>query len=434
MWKQGPRRAAGLRRRTRSGSPAGSATTVHLPRGWSSWRFWQIGQFRFGGGLPKLDGNVYVGERPPAPRRAPAADAPRGRCRLGDRGRGRGGPAAATTAQRSASRSMTARGATGSPTAPAVQLALGGPAGRPGGAPAAAQLPRRALAGARRRHPPRFGARRRARSPASASTPVPASRAMAGASRVRAAMSATDATSGLDSSGAVGELRRRPACPPRPPLRRGGPRDRPRSCRLPDQGSAADVVGHARPGPLEPARLAHRPPRQQPGDHVQRFLADARQRQPSAAPSSAPRREAPACDHPVRGCAVRRRGEARAVEAVGWTSSSTASSSRRVDLFATARDDRRDRPRQPTCRAGAARLQAAQPAAVRRHSRSTGTPSGSTRSWCSTGAADVDRSVPARSAGSAARLPPRSTGAGVRRVAGPTARGLVEPRPARSGR
>ena len=33
--------------------------TVHLPRGWSSWRFWQFGQFRFGGGLPRLDGNVY---------------------------------------------------------------------------------------------------------------------------------------------------------------------------------------------------------------------------------------------------------------------------------------------------------------------------------------------------------------------------------------
>jgi lysozyme len=33
--------------------------TVHLPRGWSSWRFWQFGQFRFGSGLPKLDGNVY---------------------------------------------------------------------------------------------------------------------------------------------------------------------------------------------------------------------------------------------------------------------------------------------------------------------------------------------------------------------------------------
>jgi lysozyme len=32
---------------------------VHLPRGWSAWRFWQIGQFRFGNGLPRLDGNLY---------------------------------------------------------------------------------------------------------------------------------------------------------------------------------------------------------------------------------------------------------------------------------------------------------------------------------------------------------------------------------------
>jgi lysozyme len=32
---------------------------VHMPRGWTSWRFWQFGQFRFGAGLPKLDGNVY---------------------------------------------------------------------------------------------------------------------------------------------------------------------------------------------------------------------------------------------------------------------------------------------------------------------------------------------------------------------------------------
>lgn len=36
--------------------------TVHLPRGWSGWRFWQFGQFRFGSGLPKLDGNVYVAD------------------------------------------------------------------------------------------------------------------------------------------------------------------------------------------------------------------------------------------------------------------------------------------------------------------------------------------------------------------------------------
>jgi lysozyme len=33
---------------------------VHMPRGWTTWRFWQFGQFRFGSGLPKLDGNVYV--------------------------------------------------------------------------------------------------------------------------------------------------------------------------------------------------------------------------------------------------------------------------------------------------------------------------------------------------------------------------------------
>jgi lysozyme len=33
--------------------------TLHMPRGWSSWRFWQFGQFRFGRGLPRLDGNVY---------------------------------------------------------------------------------------------------------------------------------------------------------------------------------------------------------------------------------------------------------------------------------------------------------------------------------------------------------------------------------------
>jgi hypothetical protein len=31
---------------------------VHLPNGWSDWTFWQVGQFKFPGGL-KLDGNVY---------------------------------------------------------------------------------------------------------------------------------------------------------------------------------------------------------------------------------------------------------------------------------------------------------------------------------------------------------------------------------------
>lgn len=31
---------------------------VHLPNGWSDWDFWQVGQFKFTGG-PKLDGNVY---------------------------------------------------------------------------------------------------------------------------------------------------------------------------------------------------------------------------------------------------------------------------------------------------------------------------------------------------------------------------------------
>ena len=33
-----------------------------MPRGWSSWRFWQFGQFRFGNGLPRLDGNVYAAD------------------------------------------------------------------------------------------------------------------------------------------------------------------------------------------------------------------------------------------------------------------------------------------------------------------------------------------------------------------------------------
>ena len=34
---------------------------IHLPRGWSSWLFWQAGQFRFKDG-PKLDGNAYAGD------------------------------------------------------------------------------------------------------------------------------------------------------------------------------------------------------------------------------------------------------------------------------------------------------------------------------------------------------------------------------------
>ena len=41
---------------------------VHMPRGWSSWRFWQFGQFRFGGGLPRLDGNVYAASQSGLPR------------------------------------------------------------------------------------------------------------------------------------------------------------------------------------------------------------------------------------------------------------------------------------------------------------------------------------------------------------------------------
>lgn len=36
-----------------------SCNTMHLPRGWSDWLFWQVGQFKFPGG-PTLDGNVYA--------------------------------------------------------------------------------------------------------------------------------------------------------------------------------------------------------------------------------------------------------------------------------------------------------------------------------------------------------------------------------------
>ncbi len=32
---------------------------MYLPKGWSSWAFWQVGQFKFNGGT-KLDGNVYA--------------------------------------------------------------------------------------------------------------------------------------------------------------------------------------------------------------------------------------------------------------------------------------------------------------------------------------------------------------------------------------
>ncbi|HKZ92870.1 MAG TPA: GH25 family lysozyme [Candidatus Limnocylindrales bacterium] len=35
---------------------------VHLPRGWSGWRFWQVGQFQFPDGA-KLDGNTYTASR-----------------------------------------------------------------------------------------------------------------------------------------------------------------------------------------------------------------------------------------------------------------------------------------------------------------------------------------------------------------------------------
>jgi lysozyme len=31
---------------------------IHMPRGWTTWQFWQVGQFRFKGG-PRLDGNTY---------------------------------------------------------------------------------------------------------------------------------------------------------------------------------------------------------------------------------------------------------------------------------------------------------------------------------------------------------------------------------------
>jgi GH25 family lysozyme M1 (1,4-beta-N-acetylmuramidase) len=35
---------------------------IHLPRGWSGWRFWQVGQFRFPDGA-RLDGNIYAAGR-----------------------------------------------------------------------------------------------------------------------------------------------------------------------------------------------------------------------------------------------------------------------------------------------------------------------------------------------------------------------------------
>ena len=36
--------------------------TIHLPTGWSSWHFWQVGQFKFSWG-PKLDGNMWRSTR-----------------------------------------------------------------------------------------------------------------------------------------------------------------------------------------------------------------------------------------------------------------------------------------------------------------------------------------------------------------------------------